>query len=118
VLNWILEGLQRLVANREFTYSETSERIVEKYREDADSARQFIKEFEYRKTTPLDQTQYTLANDLHDEYKKFCLTTGNSNLTRNNFYNRLEGMGFQKSKTAKGQVFHIVTDKIKRGGVE
>ena len=54
VFNWILDGLQRLIAQKKFTVSEEARQLLEGYKLESDSVYRFIQEEGYEKST--DQT--------------------------------------------------------------
>jgi putative DNA primase/helicase len=50
VFNWILDGLNRLVAHKGFSYCESVESLVSQYKKESDSVALFIEENNYHKS--------------------------------------------------------------------
>ncbi len=65
VFNWVLEGLERILKQRKFSFCETSERMVEQFQTESDSAAMFANE------ECIKGGRTSLA-DLYFQYKFFC----------------------------------------------
>jgi putative DNA primase/helicase len=100
VFNWILKGLNRIVANARFTQSEHTANILNKYRNESDSVYQFLVEGDY--TT--DVKNFIRLSELYSEYVKYCTISGFRTLKQLNFKDRLEKKGFRSEKKSVGQV--------------
>jgi putative DNA primase/helicase len=106
VFNWILEGLHRLLEQRNFSKCEAAKIQVEQYRIESDTVQMFITEMKYEK----DATQYTLLKTLYTTYRVFCSEDGFKPLNKTNFGRRLEGLGIIKDRLSDGYVFYLKTD--------
>ncbi len=100
VLNWIIEGAEEVVKNRNIFISDECEEFKKQFMKETDSVAMF--EEQYIKEN-LHGTFYsqTVANSYLD-YKSYCLDTGFKPLGRNNFSKRMEAIGFQKCKLIDG----------------
>lgn len=98
ILNWILQGTQRLRANGKFTRSLASEKAANSYRIDADAVASFLEAKDYQ---PSDTPTMTLAKlfEIFDEWRR---ASGYNQMTVKKFSARL-------------RVLNIRTDKV--GGV-
>lgn len=67
LLNWVLEGLQRLLKNGEFSYNKTVEEIAEQYETLSDPVYAFVKEFLIQEINGA-----ILKEDVWEEYVKWC----------------------------------------------
>ena len=106
VLNWILEGLERLLHNKDFADSTKTLEAIEDYKKESDNVALFIEEHEYQITDI--EAYFVSIADLYDEYKTTTRDNGKHPLGKNKFSNRLKNLGFIQisktinSKTAKG----------------
>jgi putative DNA primase/helicase len=64
ILNMVIEGLQRLLRNDGFTYSEKSESLLQQYKEDSDSVATFMQDGEYMP----DVVARIALSDIYSEY--------------------------------------------------
>lgn len=103
VFNWVLEGLSRILKQKDFTKCEAVEQALKNYRIDSDSVKQFIIENGYEKST----TDTILFKDLYDEYKIFCVEDGFKQVQKVNFRKRLASIGINIEKRNIGNVAHL-----------
>lgn len=101
ILNWVLDGLIRLMNRGEFTHSESSEQALERYRLQSDSVRLFLDE----QCEAADII--TKAVNIYNTYRYFCEMASLKPLGRNRFYDRLEGLGFVRTKIKNDQYFPL-----------
>jgi putative DNA primase/helicase len=100
VLNWVLEGLGRLLEQQGFSHCDASVRAVEHYKTQSDSVKLFIEENDY-KPHP---TSYKLLKDLYLAYRTFCNEDGFKPVNKSNFIRRLQGNGVQVERKNVGNV--------------
>ena len=98
VFNWILEGLERLVIQQKFTDCAKSTKAVEEYRKSSDSIALFVEECNI---TP-DLNTKTALKDLYQDYKSFCTDDNYRPFAKRRFGNRLETLGFEKTRLNDG----------------
>lgn len=104
VFNWILEGLRRLLKNKNFTQSEIVKNEIETYRKESDSVAFFIEELDYQKVA--DRKEATLLRSIYGTYKSFCSDYGFHAVSSSNLRKRLNGLGFESEKINKGVVVY------------
>jgi putative DNA primase/helicase len=104
ILNWVLEGLKRLMANREFTRSEIVEKAIQDFREDSDSVLSFIKENNYQPSTQ----NHIAFSVLYDSYVKF-VGKGSYPVSARKFSKRIETMNYKKHTQLNVRGFLIET---------
>lgn len=107
VFNWILEGMRRLYAQKDFTHSEAIESTLEMFKITSDNVSLFLEENEMKPCTE----NYENGNELYSRYKDFCIQSGHRPLGSRNFYNRLEDLGFMKARKSEGTVFYLKESK-------
>ena len=112
VLNWILEGLERLLENEKFSVSKKTLEAIEDYKKESDNVALFVEEHNY-KVTNIEDYFVSIA-DLYDNYKTTTKDNGKHPLGKNKFSNRFKSLGFIpmsktiNSKTAKGYLVKSV----------
>ena len=67
LLNWAIEGLQRLLANGEFSYGKTVEDVANQYKTLSDPVYAFCNEF-----LKCEMNEYILKEDLRQRYYEWC----------------------------------------------
>ncbi len=102
VLNWVLEGLNRLTKKENFTHSDLVLQQVTKYKQEADTTFLFIEENGY---IP-DESDTTTLKDLYASYKAYCYENNYRLLSNRNFKKRLVSHHFLTQKTRVGQVVY------------
>lgn len=72
VLNWAIDGLDRLNLNGRFTVPESHAQMLEDYRRDADPARAFLCD----RYEPSTNGEYVFTDILYADYKEWCQNNG------------------------------------------
>lgn len=104
IFNWVIQGMQRLIFQKGFTYSAKAEKAIEEYRKQSDSVAMFMFELEY---TP-GFTYKRQLKELYGEYKDFCTAYGNRSVSNTKFADRLRKLGFN---VFRGQYGNMVEFK-------
>ncbi|MEI6529712.1 MAG: phage/plasmid primase, P4 family [Candidatus Falkowbacteria bacterium] len=102
VLNWVLDGLNRLLQNKRFTDCAAAQQALEKYKIESDSVKLFLQEREY-KPDLLTSTPKTIK-DLYTDYKIFCEEDGYRPVSKINFKKRLKSYGVFVERRTTGFV--------------
>lgn len=100
VFNWILEGLQQLLKQGNFTQCEAAQELLARYRKESDSAAMFFDEMAYQPV--YDSRWGTYLKVIYQSYRLFCDDYGFRPLNIQNLSNRLKALGFESKKTNKG----------------
>ena len=103
VLNWVLDGLDRLLKQKGFSECEASKQILAQYKKESDSVAMFTDEMNY-KATP---EQWTQAKPIYSDYREYCYAEGLKPLARKNFHKRLEALGFFTATKNVGKVVYM-----------
>lgn len=90
VLQWVLDGLRRLLATRKFTKSPKMEAAKEQIRRDLDSVATFMSESGYIPST----SNRILLKNLREEYNEFCKLNNCRQVGHKSFGLRLRAAGF------------------------
>lgn len=99
VLNWVLEGLQRLLKQKKFTESNEVERALQSYKRSSDSVLLYIEETKLKRSPT-----YIAIKGLYDEYRKFCLDWDYSTVNKTQFIKKLKSLGFDIRRMSMGIV--------------
>lgn len=92
IFNWVLNGLKRLLEQKQFSPCESSDRILETFRCESDSVAMFVIDEHYKSSTDKTRT----IKELYAEYKNYCLENNYRPLGRNKFAKRLEANGITR----------------------
>jgi len=107
VFNWVLNGLDRLLGQKNFTHCDAIKQAVEQYKSQSDSVKMFIDENNY-KGHP---TEYQLIKDLYNDYRIYCIEDGFRPVNKSNFIKRLKGFGVLVERGAGNKMLAYLTKK-------
>ena len=100
VMNWIIEGAEQVIKNRNIFISEECEKFKKQFLKETDSVAMFE---ENLLETMLGKIYFKTVSDSYRDYKLSCLDAGHSKpLGRTNFAKRMEALGFDKSTKNNG----------------
>jgi putative DNA primase/helicase len=100
VLNWIIEGAKNVIKNRNIFISKECEDFKQKFIKETDSVAMYESDFI---ESMRGNIYFKSVKEAYSEYKIYCLDGGYRALGRNNFSNRMEALGFQKSHKEVGR---------------
>jgi putative DNA primase/helicase len=106
VLNWILEGLQRLRKNNGFTRSEAVEQASAEHRLRVDSVMSFLDEQGLRPSA----TKHRPLKDLFNVYRQHCIEGNHRPCSQATFSTRLQGQNFTIDRRSEGRIVWVETD--------
>ncbi len=90
VFIWILEGLNRLLEQGDFTQCEKVSQAVSRFKQENDSVFLWLEENQYRRSVQ----QFQPLSTLFQDYRNFCHQDGYRALGKKNFSDRLKNNGF------------------------
>ncbi len=97
IMNWILEGLVRLEEQEAFSPCESSDQILEWYKQSTDTVHSFIESDLFKEVT-----LPARASELHEKYLLHCKENGFNVLGDRDFYVKLKSCGLNRSRRAEG----------------
>ena len=107
ILNWALEGLQRLWANKgEFTYSYAAEEFLREYEEESNPVKLWITE----RTVPAPEPM-TSAKMLYANYAEWCKESGRQAFNETNFGKELKRLRIA-AKRSNGIKYALFLEKV------
>lgn len=106
IFNWVLEGLERLLKQQNFTDSPKVKELLEEMRYDSDSVAQFIEEKQYVPSNSKEDKR--LFSEIMEEYEAYCRLHGLMGVrSRKEFSTRLKSLGFIKERCGSGGKVHV-----------
>lgn len=108
VFNWVLKGLNRLIAQKKFSESEAVRQQLEDYKKQSDSVRTFLDEEGYRSS----ETYTIPQKDLYQKYRAYCFSCGYSPCSDRTFGGRLKNAGFATKRMSGGNVVYADFEPI------
>ena len=102
VFNWILEGLSRLIKQKDFSPCAASEAMLTQYKLESDSVAMFMNEKGYKHT--LDKS--FMLSELYREYVTFCHEDGYRPVGKNGFSKRLIAAKFHVVRKNNGMIVY------------
>jgi putative DNA primase/helicase len=112
ILNWVLEGLKRILNQGKFTKCKISEDILSRYKVESDSVQMFLEEFNIQKS--IDLKSSVTIKTAYNAYREYCGESGFKPLNKINFSKRLESLKFLIERNNKGKVvyFHTTLENV------
>ena len=107
VLNWVLEGLYRLLKQEDFTPSDQADRELSSYRKESDSVALYMADSGYSKSIEKWKSQ----KELYESYRHYALGSGFNPVSTITFGKRLESIGYMREVKAPGQVVYVEKEK-------
>lgn len=112
IFNWVLEGLNRLLSQKDFTYSDEVSEELAKYKSESDNVEIFIKECGYEESFD----RHIVVKHLSNEYAEFCKDARYRPLNHGNFLKRLRALNFRVEPRNIGQVVFLQKKKLEQEG--
>jgi len=103
VFNWVLEGLKRLLHQKQFTRSEAVDNVLERYMRESNTVILFLEEEGYRAS--LDE--YVQLKELYNDYKLFCYDGSYHPVSKRNFSERLRNVNIKSERKNYGMVVYV-----------
>lgn len=101
ILNWVIEGLQRLLIQKDFTQSQKVKDEIERYQKESNIILQFL---ENERITP-DPNKKVSNNILYKGYGDWCIKNGVRKESSMVFSKELNRLGYESYRTAKERGF-------------
>lgn len=102
VFNWVLNGLTRLLENKEFSHSDTVQEMVNEYRLNSDTVSLFLEEENWTVCS----TEYISLKDFYIKYQVYVIECGHVKCSRKTFSERLRKKGYVLERKTHGFIVH------------
>jgi putative DNA primase/helicase len=103
IFNWVLAGLERLLAQRNFSKCDAAEKMLADYKVQSDTVALFIEDLNYTVST----TENLQLSALLSEYKTYCIENGYKHVSNRVLAERLRGMGVDVHRNKKGMAVYL-----------
>ena len=103
VFNWLLEGLNRLLAQGDFTYCSAINNALEEFKKNSDSVNLFLDDGGFEPS--IDETKP--LKTLYSHYDNYCDDSGYTACSLKSFSERLKNYGYVINRKSAGRVVHI-----------
>lgn len=103
VLNWVLEGLQRLIIQKNFSQSAAVDNALLTYKRSSDNVILFISENNYKRSVKSFQT----IKFLYDDYKNFCIDWNYRPINKNKFISKIKSLNYDIKRMSSGIVAYM-----------
>lgn len=90
ILNWILEGTQRVLKQKKLSRCESCEKATEKYKEESDSVRQWLDDMAIKPGSVA-----TSRTVIREHYNEYCQKNGFHAVSSTELQNRMKKNGFK-----------------------
>ena len=107
VFNWVLEGLNRLLKNKKFTYSDKIEASVKDYRKQSDSVNLFLEDTGYI----VDVNAEINVKSLYGDYKEYSHDYGYKSCSLKSFTDRLRNLNINVYRKSDGNYASVKRKK-------
>ena len=115
VFAWVLQGLERLLKQQNFSPCDAVEATLKRYRRESDSVQQFLEEPDTNYIPAEEGPDWIALKDMYPQYRHFCTDSGFKPVSIYNFSERLEKQGFATKKRNVGKVvFCRKSDEVTR----
>ena len=98
---WVLNGLKRLLSNKDFTECQVAAAALKQYQTESDSVQMFLDEKGYQQS----HSESKLLKELYSEYKSFCYEDGYRACSNRTFADRLRNKQFTIYKNEDRYVY-------------
>jgi putative DNA primase/helicase len=106
IFNWVLDGLNRLLEQKQFTECEAAQFAREQYVRESDSVKQFLFDRNYVSSA----TQIIAVQKLYNEYREFCTDDGFKAVNKTNFKKRLESCRVAIERRNYGYIAYLIRE--------
>jgi putative DNA primase/helicase len=108
VFNWVLEGLKRLLLQKNFTKCEIVDKQLEEFRKESDSMLMFFEDENYVRSSD----DYEKFKDLYNYYRSYCIESGYHPCSKRSFSQRLKYNGFNLERRNTGMIVFIKKENV------
>lgn len=114
IFNWIVKGYKRIMQTPDYNipWSEYSETVQERYKDNANSVRRWWHESQWEKPQDEAEGEWKPLSGLYDEYKAYCKQSGQNEMTNKALAAMLRSKGVKDKDGRVGVLFLVGRKKI------
>ena len=105
VLNWILEGLARLLKQNDFSPCRAADQALQQYRHESNTVSLWLEDASYTVSITGHEQPF---KTLYEEYRHFCKDEGFRAVSSKTYAQRMQAAGFEKQRKSIGFVYFAV----------
>ena len=109
IFNWVLEGLDRLLKQQQFTESPKAKELLEEMRFESDTVAQFVEAKQYVPSKSKDNNM--LLKKFREEYKSYCKMNELTPVGSKEFSTRIKSLGFKFERYKAGGSYYVFLNK-------
>ncbi|WP_350343247.1 phage/plasmid primase, P4 family [Proteinivorax tanatarense] len=100
ILKWIIEGAEKVIKDDfKIDLPKKVKEAIKSYKENNDWMAHFLEE-----CCEVDESYTAKSGEVYDEYRSFCIRTGEFTRSTADFYTALDSLGFERKRTKKGVI--------------
>jgi putative DNA primase/helicase len=103
VFNWILDGLNRLLQQGDFSKCTAAQQAVERYRKDSDSVALFLEDGNFTSS----KDDRIALKEFFSQYREFCKDSNYNCCSNKAFSTRLTSYGYEITRQSSGRVVGV-----------
>ena len=111
VLNWAIEGLNRILKNKKFSECAAAKEALNIYKKESNSVAMMIEDEGFVDGRQADKDYHMSNKILYNLYRKYCSDSGMRPLINNIFSKELKKLGFEKYRSGSERGF-IITKAV------
>jgi putative DNA primase/helicase len=104
IMNWIIEGVEEVVANEEIFVSEKCKNFLDNFKKDASPIQLFLEDSRLV-ATPVGDNEVIDFQQVYEIYREFCKKQGEKAVAQRNLNADLKRLGFERTRRKQGNVW-------------
>jgi len=104
ILNWIVEGVEEVIANEEVFMSEKCKNFLDNFKKEASPIQLFLEDSNLV-TTPVGDNEIIDFQQVYEIYREFCKKQGEKVIAQRNLNADLKRLGFERTRRKQGNVW-------------
>ncbi len=105
VLNWVIDGLYRLLQNKAFSECEAANKALGTYKRESNSVAMMLEEEGYIDGNTVEKEYHTSNKVIYETYRKYCSESGMRPQRKVNFLKEMKKLGYGTYRSGKERGF-------------
>ena len=111
VLNWAIEGAQRLIENKRFTGASEARNAIMKMKANKNNVAAFVYEFNLIPSKENPASKYA-TNDVYPDYQLWCIEGGYKSFNKGEFAKQLDNAGIKTTTRSRVNYAFFASDDV------
>jgi len=104
IMNWIVEGIEEVIANEEIFMSEKCKNFLDNFKKEASPIQLFLEDSRLI-ATPVGDNEIIDFQQVYEMYREFCKKQGEKVIAQKNLNADLKRLGFERTRRKQGYVW-------------